>query len=403
MKLLKIGFLLSALILVSSSLFAQTTWYSYRTGNWGDTLSWTKDGATAPTYVNQLGETPGASDIVVIRNNHTITMRDISAVALNNVTVASMEIRGGSTLNLQSTIGHNLTTIKGAGTIKVSGQFVDNGATDYYLENLPAGNYTSFADQLLGGTIAYNTGTDNIPLVMNVLTSAVSGGELVQSNQTVVLGGTTIRAICRRTVINMSDSDDRVILQRNIAQTGNLRVTQGNFQIHSDQTEPFETNNGAPLTVSDVNLVLNINGDVFVETNGQITTGTAASRRHQFNLNGDITNDGTNTTSFTQRNSQTTNSEASDGIVDLNFLNTTENQELVCNGPTNIYRVEIDKGTQSIELSITATETGGVSNFRLYGYANQNHGNTAQLTSNSNALGLVSGQYDWETMFMLSH
>lgn len=390
MRLLIAVFLL---IITSLSAIGQTTWYSYQSGNWGNNISWTLDGATAPTYVNPDSKIPEAGDHVIIRNNHAITMRNADGSAALNSTAAlgSLEIRAGATLDLQSTTGHDFTTIKGAGTIKLSGEFVDNGATDYYLENLPAGDYTDFADLLLGGTIQYNTGTNDIPLVLNNPISSVAGIELVKSDQTVILGGSTIRAVSRRSVINMGDANDRVILQRNIAQTGNLRITQGNFQIHSDQTEPFESDNGAPLSISNANLSLNINGNVIIETDGQITTGTATSRRHEFNLNGDFTNDGTNTTSFTQRTSQNTNSEANDGVVDLNFLNETKGQELICNGPTNIYRIEIDKGTQSVELSIMATESGGNSNFRLYGYARDGHPSNAQLTSNSNALGLISG------------
>lgn len=396
-KSVKIGVLL--LVLSINFVSAQTTWYSYQSGNWGNALSWTLDGASAPTFVNPGSNTPQSGDRVILRNNHTITMRNADgSVALNDVpssatALSSLEIRGGSTLDLQSTTGHHFTTIRGAGTIKVAGEFVDNGATDYYLENLPAGDYTLFADRLLGGTIEYNTGTNNIPLVLNAAIVPFDNNTatfLIESNQTVSIDGSTVRNISRRSIINMGDSDDRAILQRNIAQTANLRITQGNFQIHGDNTEPFETNNGAPLAISNTNLVLNIDGNVIIETNGVITTGTA-NNRHQFNLNGDLTNDGTQTTSFTQL-SNPSNSTPTNGIIDLNFLNGTENQELICNGPTNLYRIEINKGTQSVELSITAGESGGNSHFRLYGQSNISiNANLDASSTNNNAFGLLTG------------
>lgn len=377
---------------LSFSALCQTTWYSFQSGNWGNELVWTMDGATAPTYVNPDAKTPETGDRVIIRNNHSIVMRSADgSAALNSVPVlTSMEVRSGAVLDLQSTTGHNFTTIRGGGTINLAGQFIDNGSADYYLENLPAGNYTLFADRLLGGTLQYNTGTNNVPLVLNAQISAVGGASPVASNTTVLIGGSTLRAICRRTVINMADADDRVILQRSIAQTGNLRITQGNFQIHSDDVEPFETNNGAPLAISNTNLTLNIDGNVIIDINGVITTGTA-NNNHQFNLNGDFTNDGTQTTSFTQLTSQS-NATLTNGIVDLNFLNTTDNQELVCNGPTNIYRIEINKGAQSVELSILAGESAGVSHFRLFGRSNFTiNANLNAGSTNDNSVGLLTG------------
>jgi len=367
--------ILSSFIFLFSDVKGQEIWYSYQTGEWGDSNTWTLDGATAPAFVNPSSLIPGVLDNVIIRNAHSVSMLDGSSVILNSITIASLTIRTGSSVDLLSSSGHNFTDISGGGTLFMTGVRNENGdgigTNDVFEENLPDGNYVDFADPLLGGTIEINTGSNNIPFLFSDnftgITATASGG------------------ISKNLQINMGDTDDRAILQRDIAQTGDLIVTRGNFQIHSDNAETFE--GGTFGNVSNTNLDLLINGDVNININGQITTGTA-NQRHQFQIDGDFINNGSNITSFTQRVTQTVNSEATDGIVDLIFLNTVDAQSIICNGPTNFYRIEIDKGNQAIELSIEASVNG---NFKLLGFANQGHGFTSQLVTNTNALGLISG------------
>lgn len=358
-----------------SSVLGQETWYSFQDGEWGDANSWTLDGATAPTFVNPSSETPGAGDVVIIRNAHALSMEDGSSNILNSVTIASITIRTGSSLELLTSTGHNFTDISGGGTLFMSGLRNDNGdglgANDVFEENLPDGDYVDFADALLGGSIEINTGADNIPFLLNDDFSGITA--------------TGDGAISKTLRINMGDANDRAIIQRDLALTGDLIVNQGNLQIHGDASETFE--GGTFGSISNVNLTLEVENEVSIETNGQITTGDV-NQRHQLNIFGDFINNGSATSSFTQRTTQTIGSEATDGIVDLNFLNTVDHQNIVCNGVTNFYRIEIDKGNQAIELSITAAADG---NFKLLGYANQGHGFTAQLATNDNAFGLISG------------
>lgn len=372
------GYLSVSIILflsVYSDVKGQDTWYSYQTGEWGDFNTWTLDGATAPTFVNPSSETPGVGDHVIIRNAHAVSMENGSSVILNSVTIASIVIRTGSSLDLMSSSGHNFTDISGGGTLYMIGVRNENGdgigANDVFEENLPNGDYTDFADALLGGTIEINTGSNNIPFLFNDnfagITATADGG------------------VSKSLRINMGDANDRVILQRDLALTGDLIINQGNFQIHSDNAETFE--GGTFGTISNTNLDLLVNNDVSINTNGQITTGTA-NQRHQFQIDGDFINEGVNTTSFTQRVTQTITTEATNGIVDLNFLNSIDDQNIICNGPTIFYRIEIDKGNQAIELNIEASTDGY---FKLLGYANQAHGYISQLVTNTNALGLISG------------
>jgi hypothetical protein len=84
-----------------------------------------------------------------------------------------------------------------------------------------------------------------------------------------------------------------------------------------------------------------------------------------------------------------TTAQAENGIVDVNFLNGSKNQLAFLNGASRFYRILIDKGTDATyELAIEATHAD---HFKLFGYANQGHGQIAQLVSNDNALGLLRG------------
>jgi hypothetical protein len=361
----------------ASGVYAQDTWYSYQAGEWGDFNSWTKDGATAPAFVNASSETPNAGDMVILRNGHAITMEDGSSAILNSVTIASITIRTGSSLDLLTSSGHNFTDISGGGKLLLSGVRNENGdgvgANDVFEENLPDGDYIDFADGLLGGTIEVNTGANDIPFIFNDdFTGITANGD---------------GAVSKLLRINMGDSNDRAVIQRDIALTGNFIVNQGNLQIHSDASETYEGGTFSGGAISNTNLSITIDQNLTINADGQITTGDA-NQRHQLNIDGNFTNNGTNTTSFTQRTTQTIGSEATDGIVDLNFLNTVDDQSIVSNGPLNFYRIEIDKGSPSIELSI---EASAQANFNLLGFANEGHGYTSQLTDNDNALGLISG------------
>ena len=84
---------------------------------------------------------------------------------------------------------------------------------------------------------------------------------------------------------------------------GDLVVETGILQINDNSTT--------------TNLNLTVNGNVSVEANGQILTGTG-NARHQFNMHGDLTNNGT--VKFTNRVAADYTNEATDGIVDANFF-----------------------------------------------------------------------------------
>ncbi len=303
-----------------------TTWYTLISGDWNDWNTWTLDPSGAlPNNPNH--EYPQeASDKVVIKSGKTVTMN------LNNLHCASLKVNGR--LDLGTTTGHTFDNISGTGRILMAA------------DNFPS--YTDCSDFVDAG----------------------------QDEGTVVYYGSSSYSLnTSYTFFNMEvdmDAGQSVTLLNDYTVNGAFSVTQGTFQI----------NNNTATT----NLNITVKGDVYVETTGLIHTGTA-NARHQFNFYGDFTNKGE--VKFTNRSAAVYNSEATDGIVDANFLNDSKDQSISCEGTTNFYRIEIDKGTDATYiLNIDASD---VSYFNLFGYAHQSHPGTSQLTSNTNALGLLKG------------
>jgi hypothetical protein len=302
------------------------TWYSYQSGNWTNPTSWTLDGGVTPLLVNPSNETPGITDNVVITSGRTITMNT------NNVQINSMEVTG--TLDLLTSSGHNFVTVSGPGRIKIA------GATD----NLPIASYTDFADASIGGTLEIN-------------------GTGIALNQA--------RSF-RNVEINLTNTANIASLEENYTINGDLRILNGLFRFNNNVAVASRT--------------CTVNGNVIVSATGGIRTGTA-SARHEFNLNGDFTNDGT--AFFTQRtdDSQRNAAEATDGIVDVNIVSSSRDQLIACNGLTRFYRIEIDKGTD--ETYKTSLVASAPANFGLFGKANYDI-NTA-TGANDNAIGLRNG------------
>jgi len=305
------------------------TWYTLISGDWDNWEVWTLDPSGAlPNNPNHL--TPSTSptsnaDKVVVLTGKTVT------VSNNNKIHNSLKVDGR--LDLQSTSGHSFGEINGGGRILLSG------------DHFPSGDASNFISRGQGeGTVEYYG----------------SGFDLTTSREFFNLE------------INMGASSGQLNLLSDYTINGELRITSGTLQVNDN--------------VSTTNLNITVNGDVVVESNGAILTGTA-NARHQFNFYGDFTNNGT--VEFTNRTAPGYGSEATNGIVDANFLNDSENQKALLNGSSTFYRIEIDKGTDdTYEMALEATAP---SYFNIYGYAAEGHNSTPRLAQNNNALGLIKG------------
>jgi hypothetical protein len=305
---------------------SRRTWYSYQSGDWSDAGSWTLDGSLTPLLVNPGSEVPGASDLVVITSGRTIT------ADVNNINIYNLQVTG--TLDVAATSGHDFTTISGEGRIRLSGA---SGA-----DNFPAGNTAQFADSVSGGTV-----------------ELYGSGLSLDEDRTF-----------NHLIVNLSAATASLLA--NYTLYGDLEIQSGTFRINDNGTATART--------------ISVYGDVLVSTGTQITVGSA-NARHQFNFYGNLTVEGT--LAFTNRVAANYTAEATNGIVDANFLSDVKDQYVWCNGPSTFYRIEINKGVDdTYKLMLTASNA---SNFNLYGFANENHGSTAQLADNANALGLIFG------------
>ncbi len=302
------------------------TWYSYQSGNWTTPTSWTLDGGVFPLLVNPSSEIPTTTDNVVVTSGRTITMD------INNAQVNSIEVIG--TLDLAATTGHNFVTISGSGRIKLGGA----------VDNFPLGTATDFASSAIGGTLEIN-------------------GTGISLNQARTFNNIEV---------NMTSSVNVATLENNYVLNGSLIINNGILKFNDD--------------AGVISRSCTVNGNVNVSSTGGIRTGLG-NARHEFNLYGDFSNDGT--AYFTQRTVIVPNSEATDGIVDVNMLSASQDQSITCGGVTRFYRIEVSKGTDdTFKASISASATG---NFNLFGYINEGHGGVAQLATNANAFGLIYG------------
>lgn len=305
------------------------TWYTLISGNWENWEVWTLDPSGAlpnnPDHLTPTTSPTSNADNVVILTGKTVTVNSDNKE--NNI------ITIDGRLDFQSTSGHSFGEIQGRGRILLSD------------DNFPGGDATHFISEGQGeGTVEYY-------------------GTSFTLNQSLEFYDM---------VVDMDAAVQTLTLLTDYTINGNFRIKQGEFQINND--------------ASTTNLNISVTGDVNIESNGKILTGDVDAR-HQLNLYGDFTNEGT--AEFTNRSSADYNNEAIDGIVDVNFLSDIKDQTASCNGTTNFYRIEIDKGTDdTYKLVLQASNS---SNFNLFGYANENHGSTAQLTDNNNALGLIKG------------
>jgi len=307
---------------------ANRVFYSLKSGSWDDPTVWTLD-PSGSLPLNPGNLTPTTSATSAYDEVVVLSGRTVT-VPTNNKVNNHLTVIG--TLNFGATTGNSFTTINGTGRIRLSG------------DNFPTGDASNF----------------------------ITAG---QGEGIVEYFGTTRSLTAAHTFFNVEinmTTGNVLSLVTDYMLNGNLTVTDGTLQIN---------NNASIVPVN-----FTIRGDITVAALGKIATGTA-NARHQLNIYGNFINSGE--VRFTNRAVANYSVEATDGIVDANFLNTQLTQNIFCRGITNFYRIEINKGTDNTyTLNLDATDPA---NFNLFGYANEDHLPVAQLMNNNNALGLVSG------------
>ena len=172
-------------------------YYSRQNGTWGTAANWS---LTSHTVTNPPASPPGASDIVIIGNGHTITFATPANYLTNANTdphsCASLQVASGSTLDIRfnpaSTFGMVQSHPGGNGTIRIAAAFA-SGSTFAF----PAGDFSDF-NQNLGTTELYSTNSasnttywlpNGIGSYGNLIISPLGGSNIIfPNNNLTVLG-----------------------------------------------------------------------------------------------------------------------------------------------------------------------------------------------------------------------
>ncbi|PWD99773.1 T9SS type A sorting domain-containing protein [Marinilabilia rubra] len=289
---------------LSNDAFGQDTYYTLASGDWDNADIWTQDPAGAVSVASAV---PADGDNVIILSGKTVTVPDGAAPydsPLRDVTLNCGSVTIYGQLDLRTSSGHTFNELKGSGRLLMA-----------------ADNYPAITDD----------------------SDFTTRGE---GEGTVVFYGDSFSLASANTFFNVEidmNSGQTVSLENDLSLNGSLVVTRGSFGINDD----------GPTSLN-----VTVDGDVIVETNGRITVGTGDAF-HWLNVYGDFTNEGN--VDFSNSSQY---AEASGGAVKLKFLGASNNS-LVSNGPTDLYRLFIDKGNdKTFKLSINADQN---TNFNLYG------------------------------------
>lgn len=304
------------------------TWYTLISGDWTNWEVWTLDPSGAlPNNPDQIypSESPTKeADRIVILTGRTIDVDE------DNLSHAAITIDGR--LDLKQTTGHSFGEIKGTGRILMAA------------DNFPAGDATHFATAGQGeGTAVFYGGSYSLE----------STHELFDVR------------------IELDDPANVITLLADYTINGDLLITSGNLRIN-DNAE------------TDI-LNLTVYGDVTVQANGQISTGTGDTRTgyvidrantgtrnipatdyhgifHQFTLHGSFTNRGT--VKFTNQSAPNYEEFTTTGGVTVRFTG-ANNSVANLYGQTDFYNLIVDKGIdKTYSLTLYSDNT---SYFTLFG------------------------------------
>jgi fibronectin-binding autotransporter adhesin len=291
--------LLAITLLVPTVTLAQTTVYSYQSGNFADPNIWTFTNGG----VDFVTGTPDADWNYVINPGHTITLTANSQI-VHTVSTRTVTING--TLNVQTFTTQTFGRLLGNGTLRISTGAFPN------VSDVPGSNFL----QTGGGTVQYEGGAYTLP---NFTT---------YNNLTIAGTGAKSFAPASATTFTLN---------------GNLTV---NSQLTIGGT-------GTPPVVT-----LNISGNLTVNSGATLNVGSAGGVvQHIINLSGNLTNNGTiDLTNLTEgANPFSTNggsarirfTGATDNTVTLNVGHSTRFGNFIVNkgtGQTNVLHVVVPAG-----------------------------------------------------------
>jgi hypothetical protein len=258
-------------------------YYSRANGDWDTPTTWSlisNADATSP------GTIPGPSDLVVIgdggSNNHVVT------ISANTKIISGLQINIGSTLDVNTTTGHEFGSVTGTGKLRISSP---TGTAIF-----PSGDFGSFLGAA-GGTVEYYTETapGNIGVAFTMPTTYLAGGNPVNiaTYYNLILSPATGKDITMPNTdlliykdlnINVSGTSATGIAQLNNQNTtrtitidGNLNVNNGNLQF---------TNGGN--TAQNMLVV----GDVTIASGAIFDVAANLAATNTLSIQGNLTNNG---------------------------------------------------------------------------------------------------------------
>ncbi|WP_375417974.1 T9SS type A sorting domain-containing protein [uncultured Hymenobacter sp.] len=325
MKALLLGLFL---FLFSNFTFGQTL-YTFNgggtSGSWEDPSVWTTD----PTGSTSVGaRVPGSTNNVVITNSFVVTLSTTLGAA---ATPASITVQRGGVLDLVTTTAAPVTSGGFSGTL---GRLAGQGTLRIGRPYFPAVTTNDFDDANTGTVEFYNwpAGPTALPTAVGQynnlrLLNTTATAYTAQLNNDLTLKGnlTLVNATYVRPVPPATAPAPTVVL--------NLGQTAG------------------------TNRALTIDGNVTVGVGTSLGV-TAVAGAHTINVSGSFVNNGT----VNLHNGVDTQAAL------LNFTGATD-ANFACNGPTDLGRLQVNKGIDSQTLlNVTATVAPGgasASNLRL--------------------------------------
>lgn len=310
-------------------LTVRQTLYSYKDGDWEDPDTWTTDPAGQLLIGNRV---PSNSDNVVILQGRNVYLS-------NNLNTRGLiiTINDGGVLDLRSYAFNEVVSIlEGQGTLKLATNQMPNVAVNNIVEPN-------------GGTVEYNVPDASFDL----------------NNQ----------PYYNNLKFNLPNASNVATLLNDLTVYGNLIIEKGTFKIFKDD----------PTSTIYTRLKIDIQGDLLVNPNGSIRTGTASTHDgtlpapgttpgstvpryydvyHVINIKGNLKNNGSIRFVSDDINSFRFDTLTTRGASTVRFYG-TDNTVAECFGQTDFYNLVIDKGiNQSVEFNINASAP---ENFRLFG------------------------------------
>lgn len=174
-----------------------TVFYSRRNGEWRNTSTWS---LTSHNVNDEPGRVPGAGDVVVIGNGHTVSLRTWDTTADRDARqVASLQIEAGAALDVAYNPGSDFSIVRshpnGNGLFRVRPSNT-SGSTFQF----PQGDFSEFNSNL-GTTELYtsnpNAGTtywlpNDIDNYGNLILSPLGGSNIIFGNTDVTIYGDLI-------------------------------------------------------------------------------------------------------------------------------------------------------------------------------------------------------------------